>query len=121
MGNDECGPTLHHLVERGLNLGLGHRVERACGLIQDQNRRVFEKRARDREALTLAAGKHPSALADHHVKAFRIAPHDVHNLRALTGRYHFCFGRIGFSDQEIFGDGSVEQKHLLENNADVAP
>src|SRR5262249_16300870 len=51
----ECGTALHDLVKRRLHLGFGQRVERAGGLVEDQDRRILQKRARDREALALAA------------------------------------------------------------------
>ncbi len=40
------------------------RVERRGRLVEDQDRRVLEDRARDRDALPLAAGEPHAALAD---------------------------------------------------------
>src|SRR5262245_7054068 len=51
----EGGAALHYLVERRLHLGLGQGIERARGLVEDQDRRGLLERARDREALTRAA------------------------------------------------------------------
>ena len=55
------------LLDRGLDLG----VERAGGLVEQQDRRVLEHHARDRDALALAARELDAALADMRVVARR--------------------------------------------------
>jgi hypothetical protein len=45
----------HRFVHGGLNDLLALTVERAGGLIQQQNRRILEYRPRDRDALPLSA------------------------------------------------------------------
>ena len=116
----EGGAAFHHLGERGLHLGLGQRVERARRLVENEDRRILEQRARDREALALAAGEQPAAFAGIGLEAFRIAFDDVERLRALAGRAHLLLGRIGLADAQVLGDRAIEQQHLLEHDADVA-
>ena len=41
----------------GVQLGAGHRIERAERLVHQQHRRIDRQRARDADALTLAAGQ----------------------------------------------------------------
>ncbi len=41
-------------------------------------------------------------------------------MRALAGGAHLVDGGVGLADQEVLGDRSVEQQHLLEHDADVA-
>ena len=77
----EGGAALHHLVERGLHLALGGGVERARRLVEDQDRRVLQQRARNREALPLAARERTAALADGAVKPVPLD--QVVRLRAL--------------------------------------
>src|ERR1700761_8423589 len=55
MRDHEGGASLHHFVERGIELGLGHRIERAGGFVKDQDRRILEQCARNRQPLPLAA------------------------------------------------------------------
>ena len=69
VGDHEGGAALHDLVERRLQLALGRGVERARRLVEDQDRRVLEERAGDRQALALAAGERAAALADDGVEA----------------------------------------------------
>ena len=64
VGDDEGGAAFHHLIERLRDARLGYRIERARRFVENQDRRVFEQRAGDGEALALAAGEEPAALAD---------------------------------------------------------
>src|SRR4029450_11382696 len=105
----------------GLAPGFGERVERARGLVEDEDRRVLEQRARDRQALTLAAGEQSPPLAGVGVEALRQALDDVENLGALARRAQFIVARIGLADAQVLGDRTVEQQDLLENDADVVP
>ena len=57
MRDDEGGAVLHHLVEGGLQLRLGRRIERAGRLVEDQDRWILQERPRDRDPLALAAGE----------------------------------------------------------------
>jgi hypothetical protein len=55
VGNDDRGPPRGHVADRRLDGGLGAAVERAGRLVEDQDRRVLQQRARDRHPLLLAA------------------------------------------------------------------
>jgi len=57
----EGGSALHYLVERGVHLPLGRRIKCTRGFVEDQDRRIFQKCARDREPLALTAGQGASA------------------------------------------------------------
>src|SRR3546814_1673307 len=58
------GAALFDAFERRLDLGLGAAVERAGGFVEDQDRRVLDERARDRDALLLAARQLQPAFAN---------------------------------------------------------
>jgi len=55
MGNRDHGLTFHQIEELLLDGGLHLGIERAGGLIQDQDRRVLQEHARDGDALALTA------------------------------------------------------------------
>ena len=61
------------VVERRLDRFLGAAVERAGGLVEDQDRRVLQQGAGDRHPLLLAARQLQPALADHQFIALRQA------------------------------------------------
>ena len=54
----------HHVVERALHLRLILRVEGRSRFVEQQDRRILEDRARDREPLPLPAGQRHAALAE---------------------------------------------------------
>ena len=60
----ERRPVAHQVGERILHQPLRFRVERRRRLVEDQDRRVLQQRARDRQPLALAAGQPLAALAD---------------------------------------------------------
>ena len=57
------------MVERVLDLRLRHTVERARGLVQDQDGRILQENPRNGHALLLSAGQERAALADIGVEA----------------------------------------------------
>ena len=73
MGDDEGRSALRRGVERRLQLTLGRGVERAGRFVEDQDRRILEERAGDREPLALAARQRAAALADERREALRLA------------------------------------------------
>ncbi len=62
MGDDERRATSREPLERGANVVGGLGIERARRLVEDEDGRVLEDRARDRDALPLAARQEAPAL-----------------------------------------------------------
>ena len=121
MRDHEGGAALHHLVEGGIDLGLGDGVERAGCLVEDQDRRVLQQRAGDRQALPLAAGQHAAAFAGMGLEFLFAALDEFERLRALSCDAHFLVGGVRLADAQIVGERTVEQQRLLEHHADVTP
>src|SRR2546422_36730 len=67
MSDDDGRRTLDHAVDRPLHEALRLAVERARGLVQDQDRGVRDDRTCDRHALALATREAHPAVADHRV------------------------------------------------------
>ena len=64
VGDDQRRAPLRDALERGLDFALGEAVERRGRLVEHQDRRRFQNRARDGDALLLAARQFQAALAD---------------------------------------------------------
>ena len=64
VGDDERRAVAHRRLERRLHHALALGVERAGRLVEQQQRRVLQHRARDRDALALAARQAHAALAE---------------------------------------------------------
>ena len=56
VGDGDRGAPAHEIVERLLDFLLGCCVDRGRGLVEDQDLRIDEQGAGDRDALALAAG-----------------------------------------------------------------
>src|SRR5947209_2461435 len=83
VGDRDRRAALGQPVERLLYGALGLGVERARRLVEDQDGRVAQDRAGDRDALLLAAGEAVAALADYRVVAVGDArAHVMDTLRA---------------------------------------
>src|SRR5215467_8462109 len=80
MCDHECGPPSHHLFERSEKLAFRLRIERAGRLIEDENRRILQESACDRQTLAFAPGECPAPLADRCCKSPRIARDEVERL-----------------------------------------
>ena len=61
--DDQRGPPAHHVAERFLHQPLALRVERAGRLVEQEDRRIAQDRASDRESLLLPAGQARAVLA----------------------------------------------------------
>ena len=99
---------------------LGAAVERAGGLVEQQDRRVLDQRAGDRHALFLTARKLEAALADFGVETLRQAVDQVGNRRALDRGLDLHHPRAIAAISDVIADGVVEQHAILRHDTDRA-
>ena len=71
VGDDDGRAAAHQRVHGVLDQGLRLAVETRGRLIEDQDRRIGQEGARDRDPLALAAGELHAALADQRGVALR--------------------------------------------------
>src|SRR3989475_427493 len=83
----EHGPTAHELGQRLLDHELALRVEVRGRLVEDQDRRILEERAGDRDPLALAAGEAHAPLADERVVTVGARQGEVEGV-GLASRTH---------------------------------
>ena len=74
MRDRDDGAALGETFERELNLLFRFGIERGSRFIEEQDRRVFQQRAGDRETLLLSAGKQAALVADDRFVALAVAP-----------------------------------------------
>jgi hypothetical protein len=79
--DDERRAVLRDFRELRLDRFLGVRIERGRRLVEDEDRRVLEERARDRHALLLAAGELEAALAHRALPLHRQALDEFRDVR----------------------------------------
>ena len=120
MGNHQRGAVGHQFVESRLNMPLGFRVQRGRCLVQNQDRRVLQQRARNRDALPLAARQQHATLAHHGVQALG---HIRSKLR-YVGTLCCSLDQLTFASAQtavgnVVGNGVVEQHHFLRHETDL--
>ena len=107
--------AIHGLEDRGFGL----HVDRARGLVEDQERRVLQERARERDALALAAGELHPALPDRRRVAPRQADDEVVRARCLRGPRDVEVARRRAPVGDVLRDAAREQHGLLEHDGEL--
>src|SRR5581483_109223 len=106
-------------AQRLLNGALGARVEVAGGLVEYEDLRIAEDRARDGKPLALAAGEVGAAFADQRCKALRELVDELLQSRQLRGARDLLHGRIAPAEGDVLRDRPVENVRLLRHVADL--
>ena len=94
-------------------------VEARGRLVEDQDRRVGEDRARDRDALALAAGELDAALADHRVVALLELRDELVAVRDAADALDLRARRVRPREGDVLGDRAVEEEVVLQHDAEV--
>ena len=104
--------------ERPLDHALALGIERARRLVQQQDRAIGEDRARDREALPLAAGEPDAALAEIAVEALRQLRDELGGERGVAGIPHFRIGGVEPPVADVFEDRRGEDHRILRHHGE---
>jgi hypothetical protein len=106
MGDDERGPPFHqqlHRVDDG-RFSLG--VERAGRLVQDEDRRIFQERTGERDALTFASRKEHATLSHSRLIAVGKPADEVMCMGMARGRDDLVIGGPGTRVCDVLGDAA---------------
>ena len=95
------------------------RVETRRGLVEDQQARVGEDRARDADALPLAARELHAAFADDRVESLGEAIRELVDARDPTGLADLRLGRVGTRERDVLADRAREQEAVLQHDAEL--
>src|SRR5262249_55067739 len=117
----EARPVVHQPVERVEDDALRLRVDRRRGLVEDEDRRLLEKSARDRDPLPLSTGEQDASLAEDGAVAVR-QPLDEGVCVRVSGRlYDLVLRGVETAVADVLLDRAGEQQRLLMYEADLAP
>ena len=106
MGDDEAGAVVHQALQRLLHQRLRFAIERAGGLVQDQDSRVLQQRPRDGDALPLPAGEVDSALAQQRFIAIWQGEDELVCIGRLRRRDDFVVAGIGPAVRDVLADAA---------------
>ena len=98
---------------------LGLDVERRGRLVQQQDRRVLQEGAGDRDPLALAAGKLDAALADHCGEALGHGLDEAEAARRACRGDDFLVAGFGPAIADVVHDRAVEERDVLGHDADL--
>ena len=119
VGDEQRGAAALHVMQRALNLVLGGAVDGAGGVVQDQDARVFQKGARQGDALPLAARQGDPALADDGVVAVLKRLDEVMGGGRARGRFEVAPAGAGAGEGDVVGHRQREQEYVLFDGGDL--
>ena len=116
MRDDESRTALHRrfqpLLDEGFRLG----VERAGGFVEQQQRRVFEHRAGDGDALALATGETHTSLTEKGAVTIRQTRDEFIGQCSARGGDHFRIAGSGAAIANIFHRVAGENHRVLRDD-----
>ncbi len=121
VGEDEGRAALHQPVERFLDHRLALGVDGRERLVQDQDRRVAQERARDGDALALAAREPHPPLAHDGLVAVGQPRDELLRIGGAGGRRELGRRRVGLAHAQVLLDGAVEEIGVLVDHREPAP
>ena len=114
--HDQRRAPRHQALQRLLNRRLVFGVHAGQRLIEDQNRRVAQQRAGDRDPLPLAARKPMPPLADHRLVALRQVGDELVRVGRARRRDDLLVRRLGIAEAQIVQHRAVEQVGVLHHH-----
>ena len=121
MGDDEGGAAGHQARHRVLNETFAFGVERAGGLIEDEESRIFQDRAGDGDALALAAAEFDAAFAHGAVVAMRQLEDEVVRIGGRGRGDDRRQGGVGAPVTDVVEQRAAEQNAFLHHKPDLLP
>ena len=109
LGDDDLGGLWDKLAEALADQGVGLGVNRAGGVVQDEDLGLFEQGPGNAKALLLAAGYIGSALLDPGVVLIRKLLDKFVGLGQLTGLYELLVRGVRIAPAQVVLDGSGEK------------
>ena len=110
----------HQPAEGCVDLLLHAAVDRGRGVVEEEDLRIGEQGAGERDPLALAPGEQGALLADDGVVAVRQGADEVVRLGRAGGRLDLLVGRVRAAEGDVGTDGVGEQEGVLEDDADLA-
>ena len=114
------GAALHQVFQGFLDFFFGFGIDRRSGLVQYQDARIDEQRARNRDALALTARQALTTLAHHGVVAMRQAQDELMRVRGAGSGHDLGAAGVRQTVGNVLGNGAEKQKGLLQHQPDIA-
>src|ERR1051325_5566154 len=119
MRDDHARPVAHHAAKLPETLLFGIRVNGRQRIIENQDLRLAQNRARNRSSLLLSARQSNAALANQRFETIRKSGNILRQTRDLSRPFDFRILRLLNSESDISLDRITEQKRLLRHITDA--
>ncbi len=113
------GAVGHQALERGLDQSLALGVERGGRLVEQKERRVAQDRARNGDALALAARQRDAALAELRLESVRQPADEFGGMSKLRGALDLGVVGVGPAEADVFARGRGEHHGVLRHQRDA--
>src|SRR5882762_10884262 len=119
VSNGDDGAPLHEAFERLHHQPLRLGVERRSGLVEDEDGRVADDRARDADALPLATGERLASFAQQGVVTLGHPDDEPVRVRELCGLDDLFVARLGPAVSDVLPHRGAKQDGLLQHESDL--
>jgi len=119
VGDDEAGAPLHQILHAFLDQDLSAGVDRRGRLIQDQDLRIAQEGAGDRQQLLLALGDVGGFLVDFRLVAVFQGADEVVHIGGVGSGDDFLVAGSGLAVADVVHDRSGEQPGVLQDHAEA--
>ncbi|KAG1246977.1 hypothetical protein G6F65_020402 [Rhizopus arrhizus] len=121
VGDDQRAAALADFPQVRLDFAFGVGVQRAGGLVEQEDGRVLQDRARNGHALLFPARQLQAPFAHHGLVAVGHGHDQVMDVRQPCGSLDVGVGGAGPAVADVVVDGVVEQHRVLRHHADRRP
>ena len=119
VGDHDGGPPVGHLLHRGGDVRLGDEVEVRGRLVEQEEDRVDELGAGQRDQLALTGRQRPAALGQLVVVPAREAGDEVVRTDRPSRRLDLGVARLGPAVGDVVADRAREEERLLRHVAEL--
>ena len=119
VSNYKQGLSLHQFGNGLLNIAFIVRIHTCSSFVQNDDRRIFQNTACNRNALLFAAGEALARLARRRVVALRELFDEFLALRGARRGPDLLVRRARIAEADVFKQRTVEEEIILRNKADV--
>src|SRR6478735_7408360 len=120
VGDDEDGPAGGNSFHVLLDGALAFVIQGAGRLVEDEDARIGNERASDRDTLALPAGKIAAAFTHDGVIALRQLQDEVVSAGERCRLDDPLHGHGWIGERDVLANGAVEEHVLLQDDADLA-
>ena len=120
LGDHNGGAACHQPFQRQLDQPFSLGVDAGGGVVQDEDARVGEQGAGDRNTLFLTTGERDSTFTDPGSVAIRHLHNKVVGLGRTRGLDHILVACIRAAKGNVLFDGRCKERCVLEDHADLA-